>query len=791
MKYSLGATLIVKDETTEIENCLRSIRDYVDEIFVGVTGGDVPETRRILKKYKCKTIDIKWRNDFSYARNIVHNFATTDLVFFIDADDTLEFTKPMKADEFRKEIDKIFTDNTSIGAIWSEYKYQYDDHGNCTFVHLRERIIKKSFYKWEGRLHELCKSKYKMENTKFTSFYIKHHASNERISKSAERNLIMSQESYEEEKKAKTLVYKTAFDFARSLGALRAIKSNDQTFSGPQLAIPIYQETLGLAETDNDRVDIYNRLSGIYKGMAKYIEAMEYASLSIKLKPSLPDGDIALGNIYFDLNNWKEASACYIASLSKQPNFDFISTDPTKYQLKVYKQLALCYFYMELVDKAKAYCDAAMKLDAEDEQMLVLDEHIKNAMYQIDLTNQFLNIKIELEKQKEESKLKSLSDSVPSWMSDQPFAVRLKNTYNPVIKNNRLVIFCGESNTPWGPGSVMEGIGGSEEAVIYLSRELAKLGWNVDVYNSCNKVDEYDGVKYIPFWSYDPKEKCDIFISWRDIGQVKIAPENSKKYLWLHDVTSEDKWNIDIEKMLDKVFFLSKYHRTNLPNLPDNKVFYTGNAIDPAHFKEFEDVKKIKNRCIYVSSPDRGLEFLLEMWKDIRTAIPDATLNIYYGFETWDYLHRGDEVYAKRKEAIVNKLKELESYGVSWVGKVGHMELAHAMSQAEYWLYPCGKFNEVYCISAKKVIASRCLAITTNMGSLDEICDYGIKVHTTMEEGSKVFMDKYKNIVIDRMKLGLLKEDIKDLKDNADRTVRDYSWTALAKQWDKLFKEKK
>ena len=782
----ISGNLICKDEDDELGAALNSLSKICDEIVVGYTSKDHPATERILKKYKCKVIPIKWKNDFSYARNIVMQNSKHDYILWIDSDDTLEFN--IAPDKIKEEAEKIFNGNTSIGAIWAEYKYQYDDHGNCVFVHLRERIIKKAFYKWEGRLHELCKSKYKMENSKSTSFYIKHHASNARINKSAERNLIMSQESYEEEKRAKTLTYKTAFDFARSLGALRIIESNKKTFSGPLLAIPIYQEALGLAETDNDRVDIYNRLSDILKRQAKYVEAMEFASLSIKLKPSLPDGDIALGNVYFDLNNWKEAAACYIASLSKKPNFDFISTDPTKYQLRVYKQLALCYFYMEQVDDAKAYCDTALKLDTEDEQMLILDEHIKNTIYQIDLTNQFLNIKAELEKDKEESKLKALSECIPSWMSDQPFAVRLKNTYNPTIKNNRIVIFCGESNTPWSPNSTLEGITGSEEAVIYLARELTKLGWNVDVYNSCNKMEEYDGVQYIPFWSYDPKAKCDIFISWRDISQVKIAPESSKKYLWLHDVTTEEKWNLDIEKILDKVFFLSKYHRTNLPNLPEDKVFYTGNAIDPAHFKEFEDVKKIKNRCVYVSSPDRGLEFLLEIWKDIRKEVPDATLNIYYGWDNWDYLHRGDEVYSKRKEAIINKLKELEAYGVQWIGKIGHMELAHAMSQAEYWLYPCGKFNETYCISAKKSIASRCLPIVTDMGALDEIVDYGIKVHTTMETDPQTFLNTYKDTVISRMKLGFTEQDLKDAKDNADRTMKECSWAALAKSWDKLFR---
>ena len=47
-----------------------------------------------------------------------------------------------------------------------------------------------------------------------------------------------------------------------------------------------------------------------------------------------------------------------------------------------------------------------------------------------------------------------------------------------------VAIWCGRSVVgDWGPWSLQEtGIGGSEEAVVRLSRELVRVGWGVTVY---------------------------------------------------------------------------------------------------------------------------------------------------------------------------------------------------------------------------------------------------------------------------------------------------------------------
>ena len=68
--------------------------------------------------------------------------------------------------------------------------------------------------------------------------------------------------------------------------------------------------------------------------------------------------------------------------------------------------------------------------------------------------------------------------------------IRRNTTYLKRTSSGKdLVIYCGQTPHQWDsdPSKV---IGGSEEAVINLARELAKLSWNITVYNNCGVQPE-------------------------------------------------------------------------------------------------------------------------------------------------------------------------------------------------------------------------------------------------------------------------------------------------------------
>src|SRR6056300_547907 len=79
------------------------------------------------------------------------------------------------------------------------------------------------------------------------------------------------------------------------------------------------------------------------------------------------------------------------------------------------------------------------------------------------------------------------------------------------------------------------GLGGSESAVILVSRELAKLGFDVKVFNDCYSDDArpgtYDGVEYIPVYDIDKHSGFDVFIGSRSV--VSFVPDAYKgQFKW-------------------------------------------------------------------------------------------------------------------------------------------------------------------------------------------------------------------------------------------------------------------
>ena len=57
-------------------------------------------------------------------------------------------------------------------------------------------------------------------------------------------------------------------------------------------------------------------------------------------------------------------------------------------------------------------------------------------------------------------------------------------------------------------------LGGSESAMIYMAKEIAKLNNEVTVYCNCDKPGMYDGVDYRPLQSYlsDDKSQFDTLV---------------------------------------------------------------------------------------------------------------------------------------------------------------------------------------------------------------------------------------------------------------------------------------
>lgn len=146
----------------------------------------------------------------------------------------------------------------------------------------------------------------------------------------------------------------------------------------------------------------------------------------------------------------------------------------------------------------------------------------------------------------------------------------------------------------------------------------------------------------------------------------------------------------------------------------------------------------------YFSSYDRGLECLLNMWPKIKEQVPEATLDIYYGWNSFDAVHTKNPEMMKWKWQMIRKLNDLKDQGVTEYGRVDHKTLAQKMKEIQVWAYPT-EFTEIHCITALKAQRAGCIPVTTKVAALAETVVSGKNVNVddiyTNEDAQKEFVD--------------------------------------------------
>lgn len=181
-----------------------------------------------------------------------------------------------------------------------------------------------------------------------------------------------------------------------------------------------------------------------------------------------------------------------------------------------------------------------------------------------------------------------------------------------------------------------------------------------------------------------------------------------------------------------------------------------------------------KHSVGYFSAYYRGLECLLNMWPAIRKEIPDATLDVYYGWESWLALQGPDDFY----ERMERRFAELKDQGVTVHGRVSHAKLADAMRSTAVWAYPT-EFTEIHCITALKAQEAGCYPVVTNVGALAETVQCGDKIRTR-----RIYTDEYQQEKFVKAVVSALKEG------KEGKPVENCDWSDVAKQWDRVIKEK-
>jgi len=140
--------MIVRNEAHQLADCLRPVAELFDEIVIVDTGSQ-DQTPNIASQFTSRVFHTPWRDDFSAARNESLRHATSDWVFWLDADDRLT---PANIDQLRSCLAQL-GDEPQAYFMNTACSFQYACEGSNLITHVRlfrrdERL------RWSGRVHE-------------------------------------------------------------------------------------------------------------------------------------------------------------------------------------------------------------------------------------------------------------------------------------------------------------------------------------------------------------------------------------------------------------------------------------------------------------------------------------------------------------------------------------------------------------------------------------------------------------------------------------------------------------
>lgn len=172
----------------------------------------------------------------------------------------------------------------------------------------------------------------------------------------------------------------------------------------------------------------------------------------------------------------------------------------------------------------------------------------------------------------------------------------------------------------------------------------------------------------------------------------------------------------------------------------------------------------------YFSSYDRGLECLLDMWPKIKEQVPEATLDIYYGWDMFKQMHAKNP---EKMRWLWLMMKKMNQDGVKEHGRVSHVELAKAMKEITVHAYPT-EFTEIHMITALKTAEAGMHQVHTGVGAL-------------METAPNATIVKCDDIYTNAEKQTEFVQAVVDSLNNPQpsKQIDKPYWTDVAEQWDK------
>jgi len=355
------------------------------------------------------------------------------------------------------------------------------------------------------------------------------------------------------------------------------------------------------------------------------------------------------------------------------------------------------------------------------------------------------------------------------------------------------VVHAGYAWEAWTPDAIEHGIGGAETAAVHLCEAMSRHGWRVVLFGCCEgREGIYGSVEYRDASAFDAfiaRHHIDVFVASRWVDALERPIRASQRYLWLHDVWAmgtplgEGDRLRALSSRLDAVLCLSPWHRAHVAHvhgISAEQILVTRNGIDAGRFDA--PVDRQPGRFIYSSSPDRGLDVLLDLFPRIRAELSGAELHVFYGFDNWDKSlnARPDPAQLAWRTWIAEAMRQA---GVHYRGRVGQQQLAEEMLRSDVWLYPTS-FHETSCITAIEAQAAGVACVCSDLAALTTtVGDRGVLIPG--DPRSPEYQARAIAAAIDLVRDRPRRDAVTA---RARAWALDQTWAAVAADWNAMFR---
>lgn len=332
------------------------------------------------------------------------------------------------------------------------------------------------------------------------------------------------------------------------------------------------------------------------------------------------------------------------------------------------------------------------------------------------------------------------------------------------------------------------GIGGSETHVCEMAWRLAQRGYDVHVYAPLRRgcPREWRGTTWHPLREARVTEEA-LWVLVR-CPQLLTRRWGGPVWLVMQDVDVPCEWTDKHIANAERIVCMSEVHRKNFvkahPELEELAVASRNGArVDLLEqIEREENIERNPLKCIYASSPDRGLvQAVLPLWSRVRHFVPDAELHVFYGTVNIDKALEGNpEAYGRFAKTKDELARLVDQPGVHYHERVGQPELYRHWLSTGVWPY-FSDFCETSCVASMEASCAGAIPVTRPWWAVGEHVRHGIFVNGSCYDDPLTRSE----LVAETVRL-LLDHDLQEqIREPMMREARGfYHWERVVDQWE-------